>query len=152
MPHKVNPIDFENAEGNLGLANAILHFMSDKLPISRLQRDLSDSTVVRNIGVPLGHSLLSYKSILKGLKKLIPNELKIEYDLEDNYVVVMEGIQTILRKYNYKNAYEEIKEFTRGKEITKKNILEFINNLNISNEIKGELKQITPYNYYGNIL
>ena len=152
MPHKVNPIDFENAEGNLGLANAIFHFMSSKLPISRLQRDLSDSTVVRNIGVPLGHSLLSYKSILKGLNKLVPNELKIEQDLEDNYVVIMEGIQTILRKYNYKNAYEEIKEFTRGKEINKKNILNFIDNLSVKDETKQELKQITPSNYYGNIL
>ena len=152
MPHKVNPIDFENAEGNLGLANAIFHYMSSKLPISRLQRDLTDSTVVRNIGVPLGHSLLSYKSILKGLKKLIPNDIVIEKDLEDNYVVIMEGIQTILRKYKYKNAYEEIKEFTRGRELTKKNILDFINNLSVKEEIKDELKQITPTNYYGNIL
>ena len=152
MPHKVNPIDFENAEGNLGLANAIFHFMSDKLPISRLQRDLSDSTVVRNIGVPLGHSLLSYKSILKGLKKLIPNELKIEEDLDNNYVIIMEGIQTILRKHNYINAYEEIKELTRGQNVTKSIINEFINNLNINDEVKDELKQITPYNYYGNIL
>ena len=152
MPHKVNPIDFENAEGNLGLANAIFHYMSSKLPISRLQRDLSDSTVVRNIGVPLGHSLLSYKSILKGLNKLVPNDIKIESDLDKNYVVIMEGIQTILRKYKYKNAYEEIKEFTRGKELTKRNIIEFINNLNVKEDIKQELKQITPSNYYGNIL
>ena len=152
MPHKVNPIDFENAEGNLGLSNVIFHYMSSKLPISRLQRDLTDSTVVRNIGVPLGYSLLSYKSILKGLNKLVPNELKIEHDLDDNYVIIMEGIQTILRKYNYKNAYEKIKEFTRGKELTKKNILDFIDNLNVKDEIKQELRQITPSNYYGNIL
>ncbi len=150
MPHKVNPIDFENAEGNLGIANAIFEHLSAKLPISRLQRDLTDSTVIRNIGVPLAHSFIAFKSLLKGLDKLEVNEKKINSDLEDNWAVVAEAIQTILRRENYPNPYEKLKELTRKNEkITKDSIQSFIDNLDIKDEIKKELKSITPFNYTG---
>ncbi len=150
MPHKINPIDFENAEGNLGIANALLEHFSAKLPISRLQRDLTDSTVLRNIGVPVAHTLIAIQSIEKGLNKLILNEKKIEDDLENNWAVVAEGIQTILRRENYPNPYEALKELTRGKtSITKKDIHQFIDNLKINSSIKNELKEITPHNYNG---
>jgi adenylosuccinate lyase len=150
MPHKVNPIDFENAEGNLGLANAFLEHLSGKLPISRLQRDLTDSTVIRNLGVPMGHSLLAIKSIAKGLDKLVVNEPKLKEDLEMNWAVVAEAIQTILRREQYPNPYEVLKELTRGKgAIDKKTIEAFINGLNISSAVKRELKRITPHNYTG---
>ena len=150
MPHKVNPIDFENAEGNLGIANAILIYFASKLPVSRLQRDLTDSTVLRNIGVPFGHQLIGFKSMLKGLKKLIVNEEKIKKDLNDNWAVVAEAIQTILRRESYPNPYEALKDLTRtNEEITKTSIHHFIDGLNVSNEIKLELKAITPFNYTG---
>lgn len=149
MPHKVNPIDFENAEGNLGLANALFIHLSSKLPISRLQRDLTDSTVIRNIGVPISHTHIAFKSILKGLDKLILNQDKINQDLNDNWIVVSEGVQTILRRENYPNPYEELKKLTRGKQINQETILDFIDNLEISNSIKEELKKITPFNYTG---
>lgn len=150
MPHKVNPIDFENAEGNLGLANAIWEHLSAKLPISRLQRDLTDSTVTRNIGVPMAHTIIAIKSIEKGLGKLILNEPKIKADLENNWTVVAEAIQTILRRENYPQPYEALKELTRGKAaIDKKAIHDFINSLKVSATIKKELKAITPQNYVG---
>ncbi len=150
MPHKVNPIDFENAEGNLGLANAIWEHLSAKLPISRLQRDLTDSTVIRNIGVPMAHTIISIKSIEKGLGKLILNEAKLKADLEANWAVVAEAIQTILRRENYPQPYEALKELTRGKTaIDKKAIHDFINGLKLSAAIKKELKKITPHNYTG---
>ncbi len=150
MPHKVNPIDFENAEGNLGMANAILEHLSAKLPISRLQRDLTDSTVLRNIGVPLAHSLIAYTSIIKGLNKLILNEKALVNDLENNWAVVAEAIQTILRRENYPKPYEALKDLTRtNAHITQKSILDFIDNLNVSDTIKQELKNITPHNYTG---
>jgi adenylosuccinate lyase len=150
MPHKVNPIDFENSEGNLGIANAIFEHLSAKLPISRLQRDLTDSTVIRNIGVPMAHSLIAYKSLLKGLSKLIINESKLRKDLDDNWAVVSEAIQTILRRENYPNPYEALKELTRGNEgITKATMHKFIDGLKISKEIKDELKAVTPENYTG---
>ncbi len=150
MPHKVNPIDFENAEGNLGLANAIFEHLSAKLPISRLQRDLTDSTVLRNIGVPFAHTILSLKSIEKGLGKLILNESKIREDLDQNWAVVAEAIQTILRRENYPNPYEALKELTRGADnISQKTIHKFINGLKISARLKKELKAITPHNYTG---
>ena len=150
MPHKVNPIDFENAEGNLGIANSILNFFSSKLPISRLQRDLSDSTVLRNIGVPIGHTIIAFNSIFNGLNKLVINEEKIKYDLEKNWVIVSEAIQTILRREGYNNPYETLKDLTRNyKIINKKNLHEFINKLNISEDLKIELKKISPYNYIG---
>jgi adenylosuccinate lyase len=150
MPHKVNPIDFENAEGNLSIANALLEYLSSKLPISRLQRDLTDSTVLRNIGVPIAHTLIAIKSIDKGLEKLVLNEPKLKADLEGNWAVVAEAIQTILRKENYPKPYEALKELTRGKNsIDKKAIHQFINKLNISAEIKTALKKITPHNYTG---
>lgn len=150
MPHKVNPIDFENAEGNLGLANAVFEHLSAKLPISRLQRDLTDSTVLRNIGIPIGYTLIAMQSLVKGLDKLIVNELKIEQDLEDNWMVVAEGIQTILRRENYPNPYEALKALTRTNEkITKTILHQFIDNLPINDKIKTELKQITPFNYTG---
>ena len=150
MPHKVNPIDFENAEGNLGIANSILNFFSSKLPISRLQRDLTDSTVLRNIGVPIGHTLIAFSSILKGLKKLVINKEKIKNDLEENWVVISEAIQTILRREGYNNPYEVLKDLTRKhKIINKKNLHSFINKLNISEDLKIELKKISPYNYIG---
>lgn len=150
MPHKVNPIDFENAEGNLGMANASLEFLASKLPISRLQRDLTDSTVLRNIGVPISHMLISLKSILKGLDKLILNEKAIELDLEDNWAVVAEAIQTILRREGYPKPYEALKDLTRtNTHVTKTSMHAFIETLNVSAEIKSELKKITPQNYTG---
>lgn len=150
MPHKVNPIDFENAEGNLGIANAILEHLSAKLPVSRLQRDLTDSTVLRNIGVPLAHSLISYASILKGLNKLILNEAALKQDLENNWAVVAEAIQTILRRENFPKPYEALKDLTRtNAHITQQSLHEFINTLNVSDSIKEELKKITPHNYTG---
>ena len=150
MPHKVNPIDFENAEGNLGLANAILNHLSAKLPISRLQRDLTDSTVIRNIGVPLGHSLIAYTSIIKGLGKLILNESAIAADLDSNWAVVAEAIQNILRREGYEKPYEALKALTRGKTmVDEDDIAAFIDTLNVTDEIKIELKNITPFNYIG---
>jgi adenylosuccinate lyase len=150
MPHKVNPIDFENAEGNLGIANALLEHFSAKLPLSRLQRDLTDSTVLRNIGVPISHTILAIKSTEKGISKLVLHEPKLKADLENNWAVVAEAIQTILRRENYPNPYEALKELTRGKHaINKKTIHQFIGNLKISAAIKKELKAITPHNYLG---
>ncbi len=150
MPHKVNPIDFENAEGNLGIANALLEHLSAKLPLSRLQRDLTDSTVLRNIGVPVAHTILSLKSIEKGLGKLVLNEVILKTDLDNNWAVVAEAIQTVLRRENYPQPYEALKELTRGKHaIDKKAIHEFISKLKISAALKTELKNITPYNYTG---
>ena len=150
MPHKVNPIDFENSEGNLGFANAIFNHLSGKLPISRLQRDLTDSTVSRNIGVPIAHSLLAYKSLLKGINKLVLNEEKIKQDLEDNWAVVGEAIQTILRREGFPKPYEKLKELTRkNKKIDKEAISEFINSLTVSDEVKEELLKISPANYTG---
>jgi adenylosuccinate lyase len=150
MPHKVNPIDFENAEGNLGMANAIFEHLAAKLPISRLQRDLTDSTVLRNIGVPFSHTILAILSIEKGLKKLVVNEAKITEDLENNWAVVAEAIQTILRRENYPNPYEALKDLTRGNtQINKSTIHEFINGLKIKAELKKELKAISPLNYTG---
>lgn len=150
MPHKVNPIDFENAEGNLGIANAIFEHLAAKLPISRLQRDLTDSTVLRNIGVPFAHSHISFLSIIKGLKKLELNKAAIDNDLENNWAVVAEGIQTVLRREGYPQPYEALKALTRKNEaITAKTISNFIEGLNVSEEIKNELKAISPYNYVG---
>ncbi|MEM9679692.1 MAG: adenylosuccinate lyase, partial [Bacteroidota bacterium] len=150
MPHKVNPIDFENSEGNLGMANAIFEHLASKLPISRLQRDLTDSTVLRNIGVPMAHTLIGFKSTLKGLDKLLLNTSKFEDDLENNWAVVAEAIQTILRRENYPNPYEALKSLTRtNTAITKASISNFIDTLEVSNSIKDELKQITPSNYTG---
>ena len=150
MPHKVNPIDFENAEGNLGMANAIFEYMSSKLPISRLQRDLTDSTVLRNIGVPFAHTLIAFRSLEKGLNKLVLNDQKIYDDLENNWAVVAEAIQTILRRENYPNPYEALKDLTRGnQQIDKKTIHNFIDKLNVNESLKKELKKITPHNYTG---
>jgi adenylosuccinate lyase len=150
MPHKVNPIDFENAEGNLGMANALFEHLSAKLPISRLQRDLTDSTVLRNIGVPFAHTILATKSLLKGMNKLIVNEEKINDDLENNWAVIAEAIQTILRRENYPNPYEALKELTRGAvKINKESMHTFVDSLNVKPEIKKELKKITPQNYVG---
>ncbi|MFD2920870.1 adenylosuccinate lyase [Terrimonas rubra] len=150
MPHKVNPIDFENAEGNLGIANALLEHLSAKLPVSRLQRDLTDSTVLRNIGVPLGHTFIAIKSLEKGLGKLVVNNAKINADLEDNWPVVTEAIQTILRREKFPNPYEALKELSRGKDkIDKAAIHQFIDGLNITATLKKELKKITPQNYTG---
>ena len=150
MPHKVNPIDFENAEGNLGIANAILEHLSAKLPISRLQRDLTDSTVLRNIGVPLAHGLIALKSTTKGLNKLLLNNSKINSDLENNWAVVAEAIQTVLRREGYPEPYEALKALTRtNKQITKNSIQEFIAQLNVSDDVKQELNSISPQNYTG---
>jgi adenylosuccinate lyase len=150
MPHKVNPIDFENAEGNLGLANAIFEHLSAKLPISRLQRDLTDSTVLRNVGVPFAHTILAFKSMEKGFGKLLLNERKIREDLDNNWAVVAEAIQTVLRRENYPQPYEALKELTRGNDqITEKSIRQFIDSLKISATLKKELKAITPWNYTG---
>ncbi len=150
MPHKVNPIDFENAEGNLGIANALYEHLSAKLPISRLQRDLTDSTVLRNIGVPLSHSFLALRSIEKGMSKLLLNQEKMNDDLERNWAVVAEAIQTVLRRENYPQPYEALKALTRGKaSITKKDIHEFVDTLKVNAKIKKELKAITPHNYTG---
>ncbi|MBL7733069.1 MAG: adenylosuccinate lyase [Chitinophagaceae bacterium] len=150
MPHKVNPIDFENAEGNLGLANAIFEHLSAKLPVSRLQRDLTDSTVLRNIGVPLSHTIISFRSIEKGLDKLIVNEDKIYKELDQNWAVVAEAIQTILRREKYPNPYEALKDLTRGAEKVDKQIIHsFISRLKVSESVKQELRKITPQNYTG---
>ena len=150
MPHKVNPIDFENAEGNLGIANALWEYLSAKLPVSRLQRDLTDSTVLRNIGVPMAHTILAIKSIERGLGKIILNEPRLKADLDNNWAVVAEAIQTILRREHYPNPYEALKELTRGKTtINKKDIHEFIYSLKVSPAIKKELKAISPENYTG---
>ena len=150
MPHKVNPIDFENSEGNLGLANALFEHLSLKLPISRLQRDLTDSTVLRNVGVPFSHSSIAIKSTIKGIKKLIVNKIKIEDDLNNNWAVIAEAIQTILRREGYPNPYETLKELTRkNTSINQDTIHQFIDTLNISSEIKNELKKISPSNYTG---
>ena len=152
MPHKVNPIDFENSEGNLGIANAVLDHLSKKLPISRLQRDLTDSTVLRNIGVPLAHTIIAFKSTLKGLNKLIINKPAIEADLEDNWAVVAEAIQTILRREAYPNPYEALKALTRtNSKVTQASIAEFIDTLDVSVELKEQLKQISPSNYTGKL-
>ena len=150
MPHKINPIDFENAEGNLGIANALLNFFSSKLPISRLQRDLTDSTVLRNIGVPIGHILIALKSMLVGVKKLNVNFAKIDSDLNENWSVVAEAIQTILRREKFPNPYEALKGLTRtNRLINRKVIHEFIDRLNVEDKLKKELKEITPSNYTG---
>ncbi|NMD03984.1 MAG: adenylosuccinate lyase, partial [Bacteroidales bacterium] len=150
MPHKVNPIDFENGEGNLGYANAIFGHLSEKLPVSRLQRDLTDSTVLRNIGVPIGHSILAFNSILKGLGKLIINQDKIRSDLDNNWAVVAEAIQTILRREGYPEPYEALLELTRtNQKITGEAIAAFIDTLEISEEVRTELKAVTPFNYTG---
>lgn len=150
MPHKVNPIDFENSEGNLGIANAIFEHLSSKLPISRLQRDLTDSTVLRNVGVPFAHTVIAFKATLKGLNKLLLNKIKFEKDLEDNWAVVAEAVQTILRREGYPNPYEALKGLTRTNDrITKESIAEFIDQLEISEELKTELKNISPSNYTG---
>jgi len=150
MPHKVNPIDFENAEGNLGIANALYEHLSAKLPVSRLQRDLTDSTVLRNVGVPVAHSFLALRSVEKGLGKLLLNPEKIKRDLEDNWAVVAEAIQTILRRENYPQPYEALKALTRGKSgITQKDMLAFIDTLAVSAKVKKELKAVTPHNYTG---
>ena len=150
MPHKVNPIDYENSEGNLGMANAVLSFLAQKLPVSRLQRDLTDSTVLRNVGVPMGHSLIAFQSTLKGLRKLILNEDKLHEDLENTWAVVAEAIQTILRREAYPNPYETLKALTRtNKKMDEQTIHEFIQTLEVSDEIKQELMAITPWNYTG---
>ncbi|WP_034892038.1 adenylosuccinate lyase [Gillisia sp. Hel_I_29] len=150
MPHKVNPIDFENSEGNLGIANALFEHLSAKLPVSRLQRDLTDSTVLRNIGVPIGHTLIAFQSTLKGLNKLLLNEAKIQGDLENNWAVVAEAIQTILRREGYANPYEALKGLTRTNEaINKESMANFIETLEVEESVKEELKTITPQNYTG---
>lgn len=150
MPHKVNPIDFENAEGNFGVANALFEHLAAKLPISRLQRDLTDSTVLRNIGVPLAHSIIGFQSLLKGLSKLLLNEAALHNDLDNNWAVAAEAIQTILRREGYPKPYEALKELTRKNEkVTQASLAEFIDTLNVSDAVKNELKQITPHNYTG---
>ncbi|RYY81297.1 MAG: adenylosuccinate lyase, partial [Chitinophagaceae bacterium] len=150
MPHKVNPIDFENAEGNLGIANALFEHLAAKLPVSRLQRDLTDSTVLRNLGVPFAHTMLAFRSIEKGLSKLVLNNDKIRRDLDDNWAVVAEAVQTILRRENYPNPYEALKELTRGKGgITRETMHRFIDGLTVTATLKKELKKISPENYTG---
>ena len=150
MPHKVNPIDYENSEGNMGLANAILQFLAQKLPVSRLQRDLTDSTVLRNVGVPMGHAVIAFESTLKGLRKLILNEDKLHEDLEQTWAVVAEAIQTILRREAYPNPYETLKSLTRtNTKMTEATIHEFIDTLEVSDSVKEELRAITPWNYTG---
>ena len=150
MPHKVNPIDFENAEGNLGVANAVYHHLSAKLPISRMQRDLTDSTVLRNVGVPIAHSVIALESLKKGLGKLILNEAKLKADLENNWAVVAEGIQTILRREGYPNPYETLKALTRtGEGVSQKTISNFIDSLSVSDSVKEELRAISPSSYTG---
>ncbi len=152
MPHKVNPIDFENAEGNLGFANAIFNHLAEKLPVSRLQRDLTDSTVLRNIGVPIAHTIIAFKSISKGLDKLVLNKTKLYDDLEANWMVIAEAIQSVLRRENYPQPYEALKALTRGKSsISKMEIHKFIDDLEVSSEIKSELKNFTPHNYIGKV-
>ncbi|MNE63173.1 Adenylosuccinate lyase [compost metagenome] len=150
MPHKVNPIDFENSEGNLGIANALLEHFAAKLPISRLQRDLTDSTVLRNIGVPLAHSVIAFKATLKGLNKLLLDKATIDADLDNNWAVVAEAIQTVLRREGYPKPYEALKELTRTNEqINEKSIKSFIETLNISEAVKEELRQFSPHSYTG---
>jgi len=150
MPHKVNPIDFENSEGNLGIANALFEHLSSKLPLSRLQRDLTDSTVLRNVGVPLGHTFIAFNSTMKGLGKLLLNKAKLQQDLKDNWAVVAEGIQNILRREGYPNPYEALKELTRTNEgITQHSMDAFIDSLQLNDDVKAELKAISPYNYTG---
>ena len=150
MPHKVHPFDSENSEGNLGMANAVLGFLAQKLPVSRLQRDLTDSTVLRNVGVPMGHALIAFQSTLKGLRKLILNEEKLHEDLENTWAVVAEGIQTILRREGYPKPYEALKALTRtNQKMTEETIHEFIQNLNVSDSVKQELMEITPWTYTG---
>ena len=150
MPHKINPIDFENCEGNLGLANAIFEHLSAKLPVSRLQRDLTDSTVLRNIGVPFAHTVIAFHALLRGLNKLLINKEAIDRDLEENWAVISEGIQTILRREGYPKPYEMLKDLTRhNKPINRETITAFINKLNISDEVKQELLQLTPFTYVG---
>lgn len=153
MPHKINPIDFENAEGNLGIANAVYEHLSAKLPISRLQRDLTDSTVTRNIGVPVAHSIIAMKSIIKGLNKLILNEPKLEQDLENNWAVVSEAIQTILRREGYSKPYEALKELTRTNEqVTAETISRFVESLSVSESVKDELRNLNPHSYTGSFV
>lgn len=150
MPHKVNPIDYENSEGNLGVANALLQFLARKLPVSRLQRDLTDSTVLRNVGVPMGHSVIAFESTLKGLRKLILNEAKLKEDLDNTWAVVAEAIQTVLRREAYPHPYEALKALTRtNAAITEESIHDFIGGLDVSDSVKAELMAITPYNYTG---
>ena len=150
MPHKINPIDFENSEGNLGVANSIFNHLSSKLPVSRLQRDLTDSTVLRNIGVPIAHTVIGINSTIKGINKILVNTEKINSDLEKNWIVIAEGIQTILRREGFPKPYEALKELTRNnQEINKKTFTVFIENLEISDEIKKELRNISPFNYTG---
>jgi adenylosuccinate lyase len=150
MPHKVNPIDFENSEGNLGIANSIFEHLAAKLPISRLQRDLTDSTVLRNIGVPVAHTLIAIKSTVKGLGKLLLNEPALNAHLEANWAVVAEAIQTILRREGYPNPYEALKELTRtNTQVNAQTIAEFVDTLQVSNNVKDEIKKITPSNYTG---
>jgi adenylosuccinate lyase len=149
MPHKVNPIDFENAEGNFGIANALWQHFAEKLPISRWQRDLSDSTVLRNLGVACGHSLLAYQSLLKGLQKLSVNRNKLEQDLNDNWEVLAEALQTVMRRYGVAEPYEKLKTLTRGKRITPAELAEFIDSLSLPAQVKQQLKQLTPSNYLG---
>ena len=150
MPHKVNPIDFENAEGNLGIANALYIHMGEKLPVSRLQRDLTDSTVLRNIGVPIAHTFIALNSLMKGIGKLQINEEAISRDLEDNWAVVAEAIQTVLRREAYPQPYEALKALTRtGEAITEKSIIDFISQLDVNDGIKAELNNITPFNFVG---
>jgi adenylosuccinate lyase len=150
MPHKVNPIDFENSEGNLSVANALLEHLSAKLPVSRLQRDLTDSTVLRNIGVPVAHTIIAFKSLLRGLDKIILNKDAMESDLEANWAVISEAIQTILRREGYPNPYEALKNLTRtNKTITRDELHDFIDGLKVTDNVKTELKAITPFNYTG---
>ncbi len=150
MPHKVNPIDFENCEGNLGIANSLFDHLSNKLPISRLQRDLTDSTVLRNIGVPIAHSVVSFLSLARGLGKLLLNQQKIHQDLEDNWLVVSEAIQTVLRREGVKEPYELLKKLTRTNEkVTQQAVNTFVDGLDISKDLKRELKAITPFSYIG---
>merc|ERR1711920_574614 len=150
MPHKVNPIDFENAEGNLGMANAILEHLASKLPVSRLQRDLTDSTVLRNVGVPMGHTAIALSSIQRGLGKLIINKAAIDADLEASWAVVAEAIQSILRREGYPKPYEALRDLTRTNEaMTQQRILAFIETLNVTDAIKAQLKAVTPFNYVG---
>jgi len=150
MPHKVNPIDFENAEGNLGIANAIYEHLSSKLPVSRLQRDLTDSTVLRNIGVPIAHTVIAIRSLQKGVGKLLLNKDAIGADLENNWAVVAEAVQTILRREGYPNPYEALKELTRtNKQINAKTMAEFIDQLDVSADVKAELKLLSPQSYTG---
>ncbi len=152
MPHKVNPIDFENAEGNLGIANALFQYLGNKLPVSRLQRDLTDSTVLRNIGVPLGHTIIAFQSLEKGINKLVLNQEQLNKDLENNWAVVAEAIQSILRREGIEKPYERLKDLTRGQEqITQSTLHDFIHQLEISDEVKEELKAITPFNYVGKV-